>query len=83
MLEFATWAVVLNHGSVVYEGDPAGAGKAVESLMARREEAAATGAAEAVEADDMAEAAANRRIAGTVSRRTMAQEPARRRPSGT
>ncbi len=50
VLELATWAVVLNHGSVAYEGDPAGASKAMESLMARREEAAATGAAEAVEA---------------------------------
>ena len=46
-LELATWSVVLNHGSVVYEGEPVGAGKAMESLMARREEAAATGAAEA------------------------------------
>ncbi len=50
VLELATWAVVLNHGSVVYEGDPAGAGKAVGSLMARREEAAATGVAGAEEA---------------------------------
>ena len=48
VLELATWAVVLDHGNVSYEGDPSGAGKAVESLMARREEAAATGAAEAV-----------------------------------
>ena len=30
-----------------YEGEPSGAGKAVETLMARREEAAASGAAEA------------------------------------
>ena len=50
VLELATWAVVLDHGSVAYEGDPAGAGKAVESLMTRREAAAASGAAEA-EAD--------------------------------
>ena len=42
-LELANWAVVLNHGSVVYEGDPSGAGAAVEALMARREEAAASG----------------------------------------
>jgi hypothetical protein len=49
VLELANWAVVLNHGSVAYEGDPAGAGMAVEALMARREEAAATGAAEAAE----------------------------------
>jgi branched-chain amino acid transport system ATP-binding protein len=50
VLKLATWAVVLEHGSVVYQGEPAGAGKAVESLMARREEAASAGAAEA-EAD--------------------------------
>ena len=49
VLKLANWAVVLDHGSVAYEGDPAGAGKAVESLMARREEAAAAGAAEAAE----------------------------------
>jgi branched-chain amino acid transport system ATP-binding protein len=48
VLDLATWAVVLNHGSVVYEGDPDGAGRAVESLMARREEAAASGAAEGI-----------------------------------
>ena len=41
VLGLANWAVVLNHGSVAYEGDPAGAGKAVEALMARREEAVA------------------------------------------
>jgi len=46
VLELATWAVVLDHGSVAYEGDPAGAGEAVVSLMARREEAVASGAAE-------------------------------------
>ena len=49
-LKLASWAVVLDHGSVVYEGEPDGASEAVEALMARREEAAATGAAEA-EAD--------------------------------
>ena len=43
VLELATWAVVLNHGTVAYEGEPAGAGAAMESLMARREEAAASG----------------------------------------
>ena len=48
-LQLANWAVVLDHGSVVYEGDPSGAGEAVESLMARREEAVASGAAEAEE----------------------------------
>ena len=47
-LELANWAVVLDHGSVCYEGEPAGASEAVEALMARREEAAAIGAAEAV-----------------------------------
>ncbi len=57
VLELATWAVVLNHGSVVYEGDPSGAGKAVDSLMARREEAAATGAAEAAQAIEAEESA--------------------------
>jgi branched-chain amino acid transport system ATP-binding protein len=46
-LNLANWAVVLDHGSVAYEGEPAGASEAVEALMARREEAAATGAAEA------------------------------------
>ena len=40
-------AVVLNHGSVAYEGEPAGANAAVEALMARREQAAAAGASEA------------------------------------
>jgi branched-chain amino acid transport system ATP-binding protein len=45
-LHFANWAVVLNHGTVAYEGEPAGANAAVESLMARREEAASAGAAE-------------------------------------
>ncbi len=49
VLQLANWAIVLNHGSVVYEGEPAGAGTAVENLMARREEAAASGAAEAEE----------------------------------
>ncbi|HUE06917.1 MAG TPA: ABC transporter ATP-binding protein [Acidimicrobiales bacterium] len=48
VLDLATWAVVLDHGNVAYEGEPSGAGKAVESLMARREEAAASGAAEAL-----------------------------------
>jgi hypothetical protein len=51
VLQLANWAVVLNHGSVAYEGDPAGAGAAVETLMARREEAAASGAAGAEELD--------------------------------
>jgi branched-chain amino acid transport system ATP-binding protein len=42
VLELASKAVVLDRGSVAYEGEPAGAGRAVESLMARREAAAAT-----------------------------------------
>ena len=50
VLDLASWAVVLDHGSVAYEGEPSGASKAVEALMARREKAAATGAAEAVDA---------------------------------
>ena len=45
VLQLANWAVVLDHGSVAYEGDPAGAGKAVEALMTRREAAAASGVA--------------------------------------
>ncbi len=53
VLELAKWAVVLNHGSVAYEGDPAGASAAVETLMARREEAAASGAAESEESQDL------------------------------
>jgi hypothetical protein len=47
VLDLANWAVVLNHGSVAYEGAPTGAGAVVESLMQRREQAAAAGAAEA------------------------------------
>ena len=54
VLQLANWAVVLNHGSVAYEGDPAGAGAAVETLMARREEAVASGAAGAEEPDKLA-----------------------------
>ncbi len=49
VLRLANWAVVLNHGSVVYEGDPAGAGKEVDALIARREEAVASGVADAEE----------------------------------
>jgi branched-chain amino acid transport system ATP-binding protein len=45
VLQLATWAVVLDHGTVAYEGAPDGASVAVEALMARREEAAASGAA--------------------------------------
>jgi branched-chain amino acid transport system ATP-binding protein len=47
VLQLATWAIVLDHGSVAYEGDPAGASAAVENLMARREAAVASGAIEA------------------------------------
>jgi len=42
VLELASQAIVLDRGSVAYDGDPAGAENAVEALMARREEAAAT-----------------------------------------
>jgi branched-chain amino acid transport system ATP-binding protein len=41
-LDLASWAVVLDRGSVAYEGEPGGAGQAVESIMARREEAASS-----------------------------------------
>lgn len=51
VLQLANWAVVLDHGTVSYEGDPAGAGKAVEALMAGREKAAASGVAEAEESE--------------------------------
>lgn len=47
VLAIANWAVVLDHGSVAYEGEPGGASAAVEALMASREEAASIGAAEA------------------------------------
>jgi branched-chain amino acid transport system ATP-binding protein len=39
VLKLASRAVVLDRGSVAYEGDPAGASRAVEELMARREAA--------------------------------------------
>jgi branched-chain amino acid transport system ATP-binding protein len=51
VLELANWAVVLNHGRVSYQGEPAGASKAMEDLMSRREAAAAAGAEEAEKAD--------------------------------
>jgi branched-chain amino acid transport system ATP-binding protein len=51
VLRLASWAVVLNHGTVAYEGEPTGAEEAVETLMARREEAAASGVAEAEESE--------------------------------
>jgi branched-chain amino acid transport system ATP-binding protein len=47
VLELATRAVVLDHGAVAYEGEPSGAAALMESLMQRREQAAAAGAAEA------------------------------------
>jgi branched-chain amino acid transport system ATP-binding protein len=53
-LQLANWAVVLEHGSVAYEGDPAGAGQSIDALMARREKAVASGAAEAEEAEGAA-----------------------------
>jgi branched-chain amino acid transport system ATP-binding protein len=40
VLSLANRAVVLDRGSVAFEGDPAGASTAVEALMARREAAA-------------------------------------------
>jgi branched-chain amino acid transport system ATP-binding protein len=43
VLSLASRAVVLDRGSVAYEGDPAGANQAVEALMARREAAVAEG----------------------------------------
>jgi len=52
VLALATWAVVLDHGSVVYEGGPEEASTAVEALMARREQAASAGASEAEEAEE-------------------------------
>jgi branched-chain amino acid transport system ATP-binding protein len=42
VLELAGKAVVLDRGSVAYEGEPAGAAHAVDALMARREQATAT-----------------------------------------
>lgn len=47
VLELATWAVVLDHGAVVFEGEPSGARAVMESLMQRREQAASAGAGEA------------------------------------
>jgi branched-chain amino acid transport system ATP-binding protein len=41
VLDLASRAVVLDRGAVVYEGEPTGAGQAVETLMSEREEAAA------------------------------------------
>ena len=49
VLELAGKAVVLDRGSVAYDGDTAGAGRAVELLMARREAAAATAVGEVEE----------------------------------
>jgi branched-chain amino acid transport system ATP-binding protein len=42
VLELANKAIVLDRGSVAYDGGPEGAAQAVESLMARREQATAT-----------------------------------------
>jgi branched-chain amino acid transport system ATP-binding protein len=49
VLKLATKAVVMDRGSVAYEGEPAGAGTAVEALMSRREEAAALAVSRASE----------------------------------
>ena len=51
VLELASKAVVLDRGSVAYDGDTAGAGRAVESLMVRREEATATAVGQVEELD--------------------------------
>ncbi len=69
VLELATWAVVLNHGRVAYEGEPSGASREMEALMSRREEALATGAEEAEkEAERGAEKSGNpERVAGHVA----------------
>lgn len=56
VLDLANWAVVLDHGSVAYEGEPSGASEAVEALMTRREQAAASGVAEAAGATNAQEA---------------------------
>ena len=42
VLGLASKAIVLDRGSVAYDGDTSGAARAVESLMVRREEAAAS-----------------------------------------
>ncbi len=42
VLQLAGWAVVLDRGAVAYEGEPAGAGEAVEAIMSQREEAASS-----------------------------------------
>ncbi len=42
VLELASKAIVLDRGSVAYDGDTSGAARAVDSLMVRREEAAAS-----------------------------------------
>jgi branched-chain amino acid transport system ATP-binding protein len=47
VLELATWAIVLDHGAVAYEGEPSGAGAVMEALMQRREQAVSAGATEA------------------------------------
>jgi branched-chain amino acid transport system ATP-binding protein len=49
VLQLASHAVVLDRGSVAYEGDPKGAGRAVENIMAQREEAASTSLVEVKE----------------------------------
>jgi branched-chain amino acid transport system ATP-binding protein len=49
VLELANHAVVLDRGSVAYDGDPKGAGQAVEDIMARREKAASSSLVEVKE----------------------------------
>jgi branched-chain amino acid transport system ATP-binding protein len=42
VLELADWAVVLDRGTVAYEGEPAGASQAMESIMSHKEQAASS-----------------------------------------
>ena len=53
VLSLASSAVVLDRGSVAYSGDPAGAGKAVDALMAGREEATSSGKIESKEEESV------------------------------
>ena len=58
VLELANWAVVLDHGSVAYEGDPAGAEQGGRGADGPPRGGGRVGAAEAFVAEGMAEAAA-------------------------
>ena len=51
----ANRAVVLDRGTVAYDGEPAGAGAAMEALMARREQAAASAVSRTDEEIDASE----------------------------